>query len=139
MAQSDLLGTTGWLSGCWEGVRGNRVTLEMWMPPGGNVMLGGSRTMVGSEVRELEQLRLSEEGGHLVYRALVGDQPVTPFTSVAVTDSSFTVENLAHDFPQRIIYRRRGADSLLARIEGPGPQGTRGVDYPMKRVSCTVP
>jgi hypothetical protein len=53
-----------------------------------------------------------------------------------VTDSGFTVENLEHDFPQRVIYQRRGADSLVARIEGTTPSGSRSVDYPMRRVRC---
>lgn len=138
-AQEVTIESAGWLAGCWEGRQGNRVTLEMWMPPGGDIMLGGSRTVVGEVARETEQLRLTAQGGHLVYHALVSGQPATPFTSVMVSDSSFTVENLTHDFPQRIIYRRRGADSLIARIEGPGPGGVRGVEYPMRRVSCTVP
>jgi hypothetical protein len=47
-------------------------------------------------------------------------------------------ENPAHDFPQRIIYRRLSPDSLVARIEGPGPNNTtRGIDFPMRRVNCS--
>jgi len=33
--------------------------------------------------------------------------------------------NPGHDFPQVISYRRVASDSLVARIEGPGPQGMR--------------
>ncbi len=139
LAQQHVMAKAGWLAGCWAGQRGNRYTTEMWMPPGGGMMIGASRTVMDGTVRELEQLRLTVEGAHLVYHAFVADQPETLFTSIAVTDSGFTVENLAHDFPQRIIYRRVGSDSLMARIEGPGPQGTRGVDYPMIRVSCLAP
>jgi len=43
------------------------------------------------------------------------------------------VENLQHDFPQWILYLRRGADSLIASIEGPGPNGTRRISYPYRR------
>ncbi|MDP2958801.1 MAG: hypothetical protein Q8N53_20420 [Longimicrobiales bacterium] len=45
-------------------------------------------------------------------------------------------ENLQHDFPQRILYRPLGLDSLVARIEGPRRDGPRGFDFPMRRVSC---
>lgn len=121
-----------WLAGCWEQRTGNRESLEMWMPPAGGLMLGASRTIVGGAVREYEQVMIKVEGGKLVYTALPSGQPTASFTSTNVTDSSFTVENPQHDFPQRIIYRRRGADSLIARIEG----GTRGFDYPMRRTSC---
>ena len=121
-----------WLAGCWEQRTGSRESLEMWMPPAGGLMLGASRTIAGGAVREYEQVMLRVEGGKLVYTAMPSGQPTASFTSTNVTDTSFTVENLQHDFPQRIIYRRRGADSLVARIEG----GTRGVDYPMRRTSC---
>jgi hypothetical protein len=44
-------------------------------------------------------------------------------------------ENGAHDFPQRIRYRR-GGDMLFARIEGTRDGKVRGVDYPYARVAC---
>ncbi len=132
-----------WLAGCWEQRTGNREGLEMWMPPASGLMLGASRTVVGGAVREYEQLLIKVEGGKLVYTATPSGQQTASFTSINVTDSSFTVENLQHDFPQRIIYRRHGADSLIARIEGPGRggggSGTRGVDFPMRRTACTAP
>lgn len=109
------------------------------MPPEGGLMMGASRTVSGGAVREFEQLRLRQEGDRLVYVALPSGQQETPFTSTEVTDSGFTVANPAHDFRQRIICRRRGADSLVARIEGPGQGGVRGIDFPMRRVACTSP
>jgi hypothetical protein len=138
--QGSPLSRVGWLGGCWELRRGTRVTLEMWMPPDGDLMLGASRTTAGGVVREYEQLRLvAGADGRLTYTAVPSGQHVADFTSVEVSDSGFTVENPAHDFPQRIIYRRRGADSLVARIEGPGPNGPRGIDFPMRRIACTTP
>jgi hypothetical protein len=122
----------GWLAGCWELRQGARVTLEMWMPPAAGLMLGASRTTVNGRVREFEQLRLAWQGDTLVYTALPSGQKETSFKGLAAADSGFAVENPAHDFPQRILYRRRGADSLVARIEG----GTRGIDFPMRRIAC---
>ena len=121
-----------WLAGCWEQRTGSRESLEMWMPPAGGLMLGASRTLVNGAVREYEQLRIAVDSGKLVYTATPSGQQTASFTSTRVTDSSFTVENLQHDFPQRIIYRRHGADSLIARVEG----AARGFDYPMRRSSC---
>lgn len=126
-----------WLAGCWELKRGNRTGFEMWMPPAGGIMMGASRTVANGQVVEWERLQLSEKDGHLVYTSLPSGQTEVSFTSTVTTDSGFTVENLQHDFPQRIIYRRHGADSLIARIEGPGGSGTRGIDFPMRRTSCT--
>lgn len=130
-----------WLAGCWQS-RGNRQTLEMWMPPAGGLMLGASRTMIGGVVREYEQLVIKAENGTLVYTATPSGQQTASFTATSVTDTSFVVENPQHDFPQRISYRRLGADSLIAQIEGPiaGERGTgtRGVTFPMQRTSCVA-
>jgi len=134
--QGGPLDGLGWLAGCWEMRRGARVTLEMWMPPGGNLMLGSSRTLVNGTVREFEQVRLEWRDGRLVYTARPSGQAEASFTSAAKPDSGFVVENLAHDYPQRIVYRARGADSLVARIEA--ADGGKAVEFPMRRVSCTA-
>jgi len=103
-------------------------------------MLGASRTIIGGVVREYEQLVIKVENGKLVFTATPSGQQTASFTATSVTDTGFVVENPQHDFPQRIIYRRRGTDSLIARIEGPagGGTGTRGVDFPMQRTSCAA-
>lgn len=136
--QQNKLQQLRWLSGCWERKTATLTNVEMWMQPEGEMMLGASRTVARGVTREFEQLRLEARGDTLVYTALPSRQKETEFRSMQLSDSSFMVENLKHDFPQRIIYRRRGADSVLARIEGPGPNGaTRGIDFAFKRISCT--
>ena len=135
-AQGSPLARAGWFAGCWELRAPNRVTLEMWMPPLGDLMLGASRTTVGTATSEFEQLKLKVEGDKLVYIASPSGQKETPFTSTTISDTLIVFENPAHDFPQKIFYRRRGADSLIARIEGPGPNGPRGSNFPMRRSDC---
>lgn len=46
-----------------------------------------------------------------------------------------TFENPAHDFPRRIIHRRVGADSLVARVEGVRSGRAHGVDFAYRRVA----
>lgn len=136
-AQERLARQAGWLAGCWEARGGARVTLEMWMPSAGGLMIGGSRTTVEGSARQFEHLRLHASEGKLVYTAIPSGQQQTAFTSTAVSDTLLVFENLHHDFPQRIMYRRRGADSVVARAEGPRSDGTtRGFDLPMQRVAC---
>jgi hypothetical protein len=135
-AQSATLARAGWLAGCWELRASNRVTLEMWMPASGDLMLGASRTIVGTSTAEFEQLRLKVDGERLVYTSLPSGQREASFSSITVSDTLLVFENTAHDFPQRILYRRLGADSIIARIEGPGPNGPRGVQFPYRRASC---
>ena len=51
-------------------------------------------------------------------------------------DSMGVVENLAHDFPQRVGYRRLGGDSLIGWIEGTRDGRARRIDFPYARVAC---
>jgi hypothetical protein len=124
----------GWLAGCWESRRGDRATVEMWMPPAGGFMLGASRSVAGGQLRAFEQLMLQEDAGQLIYTANPSGQAEASFTSTAVTDSSFTVENPAHDFPQKIEYWRFGMDSLVARVSG----SSNSFEIPMRRIQCEI-
>lgn len=125
-----------WMAGCWEGASGSHAVEEQWTRPKGGLMLGTGRTTPGDSLLEYEQVRLLERGGRLVYAAAPSGQVPAEFQSVAVTDSSVTFENLAHDFPQRIIYRRLAHDSLVARIEGMRGGQLRGRDFPYRRAAC---
>jgi len=125
-----------WLAGCWEHRTGDRATVEIWMLPAGGMMLGASRTVVSGATHEYEHVMIREQGGRLVYTANPSGQAEASFTSTQVTDSSFVVENLTHDFPQRITYVRTGPDAWMARVEGPGPDGMRSFELRMTRVSC---
>jgi hypothetical protein len=87
--------------------------------------------------REFEFLRIHTAGDTLVYTAQPGGRAPTEFRTVAPVAGVIVFENPAHDFPTRISYRRAGTDSLIARVEGPGPGGAlRGFDVPMARIHC---
>lgn len=106
------------------------------MAPEGGVMLGMSRTIVRDTVREWEHLFLGPRNDVLTYVARPARQAETAFAATEVSDSALVFENPTHDFPTRILYRRRGADSLVARIEGLRNGQQRGIDFPYRRVSC---
>lgn len=128
-----------WMSGCWQGRSGNgsRVIDEQWMAPRGRMMLGMSRTVRGdSAVLEFEHLEILERQGRVIYHAEPSEQKPADFTAVVVSDTLAVFENLEHDFPQRVIYRKRGADSVIARIEGMRGGQLRGIDFPYARAAC---
>lgn len=125
-----------WLSGCWESKNERRTIIEMWMAPGGGMMLGSSRTVANGAVREYEHLRITASGDSLVYTAIPSGQKESSFRG-APGDGVLTFENPQHDFPTRITYTRMGADSATARVEGPGQGGAmQGFDVKMRRVGC---
>ena len=107
------------------------------MTPRAGLSLGVSRTVrADTMVTEFEQLRLFQRAGHAVYHAEPSGQSAADFEAKATSDTLVVFENAAHDFPQRIIYRKRGADSLVARIEGAMGGKSRAVDFAYARVRC---
>ena len=107
------------------------------MAPRGGAMLGVSRTVRDGAVVEYEFLRIVAAGDTLVYDALPSGQSRTEFRALPAGDGAEVVfANPAHDFPQRVAYRRVGADSIVARIEGTRGGQARTVSFPFRRVSC---
>jgi hypothetical protein len=133
---SSIIERAKWLSGCWMRHEGNLVTEEQWMSISNGTMLGMSRTTRGGKVAEYEYLRLFERDGRIIYHAFPSGQASAEFTSDAGNEAHIVFENPAHDFPQRIIYRPVTRDSMVARIEGPGSEGTRGYSYRFRRTAC---
>jgi hypothetical protein len=124
-----------WLQGCWEAASAGRVVEEQWTAPRGRSIVGLSRTMRRGEMTEYELIVIRERGERLVYIAHPYGQPSAEFHSTAAGRESMVFENPAHDFPQRIGYRRQGA-VLQAWIEGTRDGTPRRVEFPYRRVPC---
>jgi hypothetical protein len=133
-----------WLAGCWEARSTRRVVQELWLPPVGGTLVGVSRTVRrgatadGDQMVEFEYLRIVPRDGRWVYVAQPSGRPPTEFTASAAGDTAVTFTNLAHDFPQQILYRRVGADSLVARVEGSANGQERGIEFRYARATCTA-
>jgi uncharacterized protein DUF6265 len=125
-----------WLQGCWAVVSPERTIEEHWMVPRGKSMVGVGRTVRGDTLVEYELVLIREQGDQLAYEAHPAGQPAAVFLSREVTDSSVLFENLQHDFPQRIGYSRRGADMLLAWVEGTQQGQVRRIEFPYRRAVC---
>lgn len=129
----------GWLAGCWAAESADAGSVEHWLPLAGGTMLGVSRTVKNGRTVDHEFLQIRRDAeGRVVYVALPARQKEASFTAIAMGEREVTFENPAHDFPQRILYKAVGEDRLAARIEGQRNGMTRGIDFPMRRVSCDV-
>src|SRR5258706_4807753 len=112
------------------------ITEEQWSKPAGDTMLGLSRTLKAGKTVFSEFMRIEKTPDGFVYRArILPGQPGTLFKMIRSTDTEVVFENPAHDFPQRILYRKVDG-GLFARIEGVDKGKPRGVDFPMSSVSC---
>lgn len=111
------VGDLGWMSGQWQVVTAAaRWTEEHWSIERGGIMLGHSRTVSGTRLREFEFLRIQAgTDGVPVYYAQPGGRPPVAFRLAARDANTVTFENPAHDFPQRIRYARSG-DRMVATI-----------------------
>lgn len=90
---------------------------EFWTAPGGGIMVGLHRDVFPDGSSFFEFLRIVTTDRGLTYIASPRGTGTTEFVLVNLDGRSVVFENLEHDFPQRIIYRRDG-DRLTARIEG---------------------
>jgi hypothetical protein len=132
IVQSPTVDHLSWLTGCWTMTRGDSVVEEQWLKPLGGTLMGISRTAKGGRVVEHEFIQIRDVNGKLAYIAKPSGQAEATFVLKTFTEGEAIFENPAHDFPQRIIYRRT-AEGVTARIEGTRNGQTRGVDFVHRR------
>jgi hypothetical protein len=135
-AMSVSIDRVAWLHGCWEQVSAQRTVEEQWMAPRGRSMLGMSRTVRDGTLLEYESVMIREDGGSLVYDARPSGQPPASFRAKDVSSNAVVFENLQHDFPQRVGYRRDGADQITGWIEGTLNGKPRRTAFPYRRARC---
>ena len=112
------LETLAWLAGSWSGSTGGVDMEEHWTAPKGSSMIGIHRDVGKGRTLSFEFLRIEQQRDQVVYLSMPnGKSPATPFPLKEASANRVVFENPAHDFPQRIIYWKDGAD-LRARIEG---------------------
>jgi hypothetical protein len=131
------LSALGFMSGCWRGPAGEGSAIEeYYTEPTDNVMLGVSRYLRGSRVTGFEFTSIVREDSAIVVTPRPEGQRPVPFRVTRIGRNSVVWENPSHDFPRLIAYRRLPGDTLIARIEGPGPNGARSEEWRMTRVRC---
>ncbi|KRA17656.1 DUF6265 family protein [Lysobacter sp. Root604] len=119
---SEAAADLGWMAGHWcSEADGERID-ETWLPAVGGRLYGVSRTARGERVGSFEFLRIEPVDGVSTYLAQPGGGKATAFRRSEGGPNRVRFENLAHDFPQRIEYRREG-ERLHAEIAGPGREG----------------
>jgi len=134
--QATGVGRVGWLQGCWVGVSPGRVVEENWTAPRGGSMIGVSRTLRGDSLLTYELVIVRARDTTLQYEAHPARQAPATFTAIHASDTALVFENRAHDFPQRVGYRRIRNDSLVGYIEGSMGGRARRMEFPYARARC---
>lgn len=102
-----------WLEGHWRAEDRrfhNRVrfTEEVWIEGTAGAMFGINRTVRDGGMTGFEYMRIVEEEGRLVFIAQPGGAPPVRFPMLSHALNEIVFANPAHDYPQRIVYRRKG-------------------------------
>lgn len=126
-----------WLVGTWQNATSKGNVYEKWKQINPKKLVGMSYTMNQKDTVIFENLELLEEDNKLFYIPTVKNQnkglPVR-FKSKEISDTELIFENLQHDFPQRISYKKISQDSLTAEISGIQNREKVKATFPMKKI-----
>jgi len=106
-----------WMAGSWGSGPAGVETEEHWTAPKAGSLIGMNRTLKDRKTVAFEFLRIEARKDGVFYLASPGGRPATPFRMKEMSKEKVVFENPEHDFPQRILYWRNGAN-LCARVEG---------------------
>lgn len=135
-ATAPSLNDFAWMAGDWQTAPGERVQIEEhWTRPAGGTMIGMGRTVVGDKTAEFEFLRIEQRGAEIFYVAHPNAQcPQTDFQLTRLSGQEAVFENPEHDFPKRIIYRKKSDGSLVAMVDAGEGTKAQTVSYlPIRR------
>ena len=138
----DPMARLGFMSGYWLDCTGAREASEAWSDPRIGLMAGHAVTVRGGRSGyELSYIRADDQG-RPVYHAQPEGYDRVAFPAIEVGDNRVVFENLANDFPHRIVYERVG-DVLSARISGADDDPERSAQWRYNLVPlnsrCPVP
>jgi hypothetical protein len=132
------LDEVSWMIGTWEmqAPDGSGIFIEHWQKADAHTMSGSGLMIQGGDTVFSEKLQLVNENGELWYVPTIanqnGGQPVR-FKEKSISANELVFENLGHDFPQRIVYQRKGDNALYARVEGMQSNALRKEEFSFKR------
>lgn len=123
-----------WMAGSWTHEQDGTIRRETWLAPLGGTMSGAGQTNRPGKPGRSEFMTITAEPAGTTFTAYVDGQPPTRFVAIASDPGSAVFENKAHDFPQRVMYRRCGAN-LCAGIEGVVAGKLRAEHWTYSRIS----
>lgn len=121
----------GWLSGHWRTEATELSwTEELWSGTEGQSLLGLNRTVQDDRTDGFEFMRIAADEQGPAFHVSPSGASVVRFAMVESRPNIVVFENRAHDYPQRIVYRREG-DRLLATVSL--ADGSRPMSWTFRR------
>jgi len=135
--QYDKLEKMNWLIGEWENKSADGLLTETWIKDNDSTFSGKTYFIKNEkDTVHSESIVLTQSKEDLIYRPTVkgqnNDEPVD-FKLTSELENSFTFENLQHDYPQKITYKKVNDNSLVASISGKQQGKSSTESYPMRK------
>lgn len=124
-----------WL-GCWEFYKGDTLYRECWRAESPGLFRGLGLNLLGNDTLFKERITLNASAEAVYYTVSGADSDpnkAVRFTCTNWSGGEIIFENPEHDFPQHIVYRKSGADSLEAYIEGLIQNEKFRMNFPYRR------
>lgn len=118
-----------WMAGTWTQYKDGETVQEAWLGPRGKMMTAVNLTTSTKRGATFEFLRIVEGAAGLSYLASPGGKSPVEFKLKTIGEKRVVFENLAHDFPQRVIYWMDADGAMKARIEGEIQGKARGMEW----------
>jgi hypothetical protein len=126
-----------WLIGQWENKSPEGLLTETWTKENDSTFSGQTYFIKNEkDTVHSESIVLTQVNDELIYSPTIkgenNDEPVD-FKLNSDVENSFTFENLKHDYPQKIVYKKVNDNSLLATISGTQQGKPSSESYPMSK------
>ena len=118
-----------WMAGTWTQNKDGETVQESWLGPRGKMMAAVNLTSSAKRAPSFEFLRIVESASGLAYLASPGGKAAVEFKVKELGDRRVVFENLAHDFPHRVMYWMEADGAMKARIEGTIQGKARGMEW----------
>lgn len=132
----DKLDKMNWLLGHWEQKLPDGTLIENWEIANDSTFTGQSYFINSKDTVHFESIKLVQKEEQLIYIATVlgqnNDEPVN-FKQTTDAENVFTFENLKHDYPQKIVYKKINDINLIATISGKQLGKESQESYPMRK------
>lgn len=128
-AQAQEIEKLNWMAGTWTQKKEGEIVQETWLGPRGKMMVGANLATSEKPRQSFEFLRIVEGPSGLAYLASPSGKQPTEFKMKELGDKKVVFENLAHDFPHRILYWIEADGAMKARIEGTIQGKARGMEW----------
>lgn len=126
-----------WLVGEWENKMPDGVLTETWTKANDSTFTGKTLFIKDKDTLHSEEIVLTQKGETLLYIPTVKGQndnkPIEFKMSETKTENEFAFENPAHDYPQKIVYKKVSDTNLVATISGKQQGKQSSESYPMSK------